>query len=255
MLKTMLYDLTKSFMKTDCKTIVCHSGNGHLKISSSTDDKQLFIYAESVADGWDCKEFAFRDWASVSSIISSFYDVNEPDNCSMLLSKNDEDYPTMLKVKTGRMEMIHYLQSYTFISKQEDLHNAYKAKRFNAKQIEDGDTNILKDFNADLMSKLSKLSAMTGEKSFKIKKDGTNIYFCFGDETKTIDNGKILVQSDYTGTFVDRDLYYNVDYLGIAVNSLKKQNMKIKIDGSLITISGKNDISTKVMVVMGKKEV
>ena len=52
MLKSMLNDLTKSFMKTDCKTIVCHpSSTGNLRISSVTDDAQLYIYAESVASG------------------------------------------------------------------------------------------------------------------------------------------------------------------------------------------------------------
>ena len=255
MLKTMLYDLTKSFMKTDCKTIVCCSADNHLRISSTTDDKQLYIYAESIADGWDCKEFAFRDWASVASIISSFYDVNEPDNCSMMLNKNDEDYPTLLRVKTGRMEMVHYLQSYSFISKQEDLLNTYKGKKFNIKPVEASDPNLLSGFTPDIMTKLSKLSSMTGEKYFKIKREDDKIYFCFGDETKTIDNGKILVQTDYNGTFTDNGLYFSVDYLGIAVNSLKNQDMLVKFDGKLITVSGKNDISNKVMVIVGKKEV
>ena len=253
MLKTMLYDLTKSFMKTDCKTIVCHpSSDDNLRISSTTDDKQLYIYAESIATGWDNKEFAFRDWASVASIISSFYDNNNPDTSSFLLEKDAEDYPNILRVKNGVMKMTHYLQNYTFNSRQDDLLNNYKSKKFTLKSL---DINSMPDFTAETMSKVSKLSALTGEKYFRVQKDGNDLYFCFGDESKTIDNGKILVQTNYNTVFTDKKLYFSVDYLNIAVSSLKDQDMMIKYDGGLITVCGQNNVSRKVIAVVGKKEI
>lgn len=253
MLKTMLYDLTKSFMKTDCKSIVCHpSSDKKLRISSTTDDKQLYIYAESIADGWDKNEFAFRDWAGVASIISSFYNPAEPESCVMKLECDEQDYPNVLKVKNGVMKMTHYLQNFTFISRQEDLLNAYKGKKFTLKSL---DTNSMPDFNGNTMSNVSKLSSLTGEKYFKVKKEGTDLYFVFGDETKTIDNGKILVQTNYTTPFTDKGLYFSVDYMNIAVSSLKDQNMMVKYDGGIITVCGCNDISRKVIAIVGKKEV
>jgi len=253
MLKSVLADLTKSFMRTDCKTIVCHpSSDKKLRVSSTTEDKQLYIYAESVNDGWDNKEFAFRDWAGVAAIISSFYDSSTPDACIMKLECDEQDYPNVLKIKNGAMKMTHYLQNYTFISRQDDLLNAYKGKKFTLKSLEE---NSMPNFDADMMSKISKLSSLTNEKYFKVKKEGEDLYFVFGDESKTIDNGKILVQANYTTPFTDKGLYFSVEYLGIAVNSLKDQNMKIKYDGGLITVCGSNDISNKVMAIVGKKEV
>lgn len=248
MLKEMLYNLTKSFMKTDCKTIVCHPGDGHLRISSTTDDKQLYIFAESIADGWDCKEFAFRDWQSVAQIISSFYG----DTCEMKIEKDQEDYPNLLRIKNGSMKMTHYLQNYTFISRQDDLLNSYKGKKFTLKGA---DTNSFPDFTSDTMSKITKLSNLTGEKYFKIKKEGNDLYLTFGDESKTIDNGKILIQANYTAPFTDNNLYFSVDYFNIAVSSLKDQNMMIKFDGKSLQVSGQDDVSKKVMVILGKKEI
>lgn len=253
MLKTMLYDLTKSFMKTDCKTIVCHpSDDGKLRISSTTDDKQMYIYAESINDGWKHKEFAFRDWTSVASIISSFYNPNEPTLCELTLQCNDEDYPNILKIKSGRMKMTHYLQNYTFISRQDDLLNAYKGKKFQLKGL---DETSFEDFDSDTMSRISKLSALTGENNFKVGLEGSDLYFYFGDATKTIDNAKICVCENYTEPFKDKGLYFSVEYLVIAINALKDQNMKMKFDGNLITVCGENGVSKKVIAIVGKKEV
>lgn len=253
MLKTMLYDLNKSFMKTDCKTIVCHpSSDKKLRISSTTDDKQLYIYAESINDGWDTNEFAFRDWASVASIINTFYNPESPESCELKLECDEQDYPNILRIKSGLMKMTHYLQNYTFISRQDDLLNSYKGKKFTLKSL---DKNYLTEFTPDTMTMISKLSAITGERYFKVKKDTNGLSFYFGDETKTIDNGNILVQSGLCTEFSDKGLYFSVDYLNIAVNSLKNQNMMIKCDGSIITICGSNDISKKVIAIVGKKEV
>lgn len=248
MLKEMLYNLTKSFMKTDCKTIVCHPGDGHLRISSTTDDKQLYIFAESIANGWNNKEFAFRDWQSVAQIISSFYG----DTCEMKLECDDQDYPNILRIKNNGMKMSHYLQNYTFISRQDDLLNSYKGKKFTLKSV---DVNGFPDFTSDTMSRVSKLSNLTSEKYFKIKKEGNDLYVTFGDESKTIDNGKVLIQSNYTQPFIDNNLYFSVEYLNIAVNSLKDQDMKIKYDGKSLQVSGQDDVSKKVMVILGKKEI
>ena len=253
MLKSMLADLTKTFMKTDCKTIVCHpSSDRKLRISSTTDDKQLYIYAESVNDSWEYNEFAFRDWASVASIISSFYDYSSPDSCEMKLECDEQSYPNILRVNRDGMKMTHYLQNYTFISRQDDLLNSYKGKKFTLKSL---DENSMPDFNLDTITRISKLSGLTGEKYFKIKKEGNDLYFVFGDESKTIDNGKILVQSNYTVPFTDKGLYFSVEYLNIAVRSLIEQNIKIKFDGNLITVCGGNDVSNKVIAIVGKKEI
>ena len=249
MLKSMLNDLTRSFMKTDCKTIVCHpSSDGNLRISSVTDDAQLYIYAESIATGWDKKEFAFRDWSSVASIISAF---NGTEGFDIKLQCNDEDYPYLMKAKNKHMSMAHYLQNYTFISRQDDLLNSYKGRKFTLKSL---DQNYMPNFNATTMSEISKLASLTGEKSFRVKKEGNDLYFCFADETKTIDNGKIKVEENYSFQFTDKGLFFNVDYLNIAFNSLKDQNVMMKFDGGMITVCGSNDVSKKVIAIVGKKD-
>lgn len=253
MLKTVLADLSKSFTKADMKTVVVHpSDTNRLRVSCCTDDKQYYVFGESIADGWIEKEFAFRDWVSISSIISSFYNPSEPDKCVMTLERNDEDYPTTLKVKSGRMKMIHYLQNYTFISRQDDLLNTYKGKKF---QLKDFDENYFTDFDADTMARISKLSSLTGEKHFKVGLEDRDLYFYFGDANKTIDNAKICVCEDYQLEFKDKGLFFSVDYLATAINSLKDQNMKIRYDGGVITICGENEVSKKVMAVVGKKEI
>ena len=81
------------------------------------------------------------------------------------------------------------------------------------------------------------------------------MYFCFADETKRIDNGKIKVEENYSFPFTDKGLFFNVDYLNIAYNALKDQNIMMKFDGGMITLCGQNDISRKVIAVIGKKDV
>lgn len=253
MLKIVLADLSKSFTKTDMKTVVVYpSDTNKLRVSCCSDDKQYYVFGESINDGWTEKEFAFRDWNSVSSMISSFYSYDEPEKCSMTLEKNSEDYPTILKIKNGRMKMTHYLQNYTFISRQDDLLNNYKGKKF---QLKGFDENYFTDFSADTMSRITKLSALTGAKHFRVGLEDRDLYFYFGDETKTIDNAKICVCEDYQVDFKDKGLFFAVEYLAIAVSALKDQNMKIKYDGGVITLCGENDVSSKVMAIVGKKEV
>lgn len=253
MLKTMLYDLNKVFNKGDMKTIVVHNSDGKMRISCHTDDKQLYAFGESINDSWNEKEFAFRDWSCVSAILSSFYDNTEPEKCSMTLEKNDEDYPNVLKVKSGRTKMTHYLQNYTFISRQEDLLNMYKGKKFTLKPLTN---NYLIDFDSSSMSKISKLSGISGEKTFRIGLENGDLYFYFGDETKTIDNAKICVCESYSNQIMDKGLSFSVEYMNIAYNALRDcENINIKVDSGMIVLSGENEVSKKVMAVVGKKEI
>ena len=97
--------------------------------------------------------------------------------------------------------MTHYLQNYTFISRQDDLLNTYKGKKF---QLKDFDENYFTDFDADTMARISKLSSLTGEKHFKVGLEDGDLYFYFGDSNKTIDNAKICVCEDYQVEFKDK---------------------------------------------------
>lgn len=254
MLKTMLYDLTKSFVKSDCKTIVFHgSSDGKLRVSSTTDDKQLYIFAESIDNSWNEKEFAFRDWNAITSIISSFYDHDNPEKCSITLEKDSEDYPILMKIKNGRMKMTHYLQNYTIIARQEQLLSSYKGKKF---QLKEPSENYIETFDSNDMRNISKLSSLTSEKLFRIGIENKELYFYFGDESKTIDNAKICVCENYDYPYAGKDLYFSVDYLNIAFNSLKNHDdVKLKIDNSMIVLSGKNDVSNKIIAIIGKKNV
>ena len=81
------------------------------------------------------------------------------------------------------------------------------------------------------------------------------LYFYFGDESKTIDNGKILVDKNYSLDFADKGLKFSAEYLQIAFKSLEDQNLKMKFDGGIITLCGSNNISNKVIAIVGKKDV
>ena len=153
-------------------------------------------------------------------------------------------------IKNSYMNMTHYLQNYTFINRQDDLLNEYKGKKFQLKSVEE---NTMPDFNRDLMRQIMKLSSLTNETLFKVGMEDNGLYFYFGDEEKTIDNAKICVCKDYQEEFKNKGLMFNVNNLNLAFNSLYDQNIKIRYDGGTIVLSGDNDVSRKVIALVGKK--
>lgn len=245
MLKTILNDVNKTFNKMDMKMIVVHSNDGKLRLSCHTDEKQMYMFVESKNDGWEEKEFAFRDYSVISSLMSSF-----SDDIKIKIKKNDEGYPYVLNIVSEYMNMTHYLQNFTFINRQDDLLAEYKGKKFQLKPVE---TNTMVDFNKDLMRQIMKLSSLTNETLFRVGLENNDLYFYFGDEEKTIDNAKICVCKDYQEEFKNKGLMFNVNNLNLAFNSLYDQNIKIRYDGGTIVLSGENDISTKVIAIVGKK--
>lgn len=245
MLKNVLNDINKTFNKLDMKMIVVHSNDNHLRVSCHTDDKQMYIFVESNENNWDEKEFAFRDYSAISSLMSSL-----SDDVSIKIKNNEEGYPYVLNIKNSYMNMTHYLQNYTFINRQDDLLNEYKGKKFQLKSVEE---NTMPDFNRDLMRQIMKLSSLTNETLFKVGMEDNGLYFYFGDEEKTIDNAKICVCKDYQEEFKNKGLMFNVNNLNLAFNSLYDQNIKIRYDGGTIVLSGDNDVSRKVIALVGKK--
>jgi hypothetical protein len=245
MLKSVLADINKTFNKLDMKMVVVHSSDGHLRVSCHTDEKQMYVFVESIDDKWTQKEFAFRDYSVISSLMSSF-----SDDMVFDIKCNEEDYPNILKIKNKYVNMTHYLQNYTFISRQDDLLNEYKGKKFQLKPVE---TNLFVNFDKDLMRQIMKLSALTNETLFKIGLENNNLYFYFGDESKTMDNAKICVCENYEGEFKDKGLLFNVNNLNIAFNSLNDQDVKMRYDGGTFVLSGENEISRKVIALVGKK--
>lgn len=252
MIINTLNDLSKMFSKMDLKNIVVYkSEENTMKVSSHTDDKQVYLYAESKENNWKYNEFAFRDWTSISSIISTFINSNNDTTCNVLIETDKDNYPTLMKFRSDNIYMTYYLQNYTFLSRQDDLYNVYKGKKFQLSSVLE---NQLTDFTNNTMLLINKLSSILNEKYFRIKLENNMLYFCFGDETKTMDNGKICVSKNYTYPLKNKDLLFSVDYLFNAYSALKDQNIKIKFDGATLLLSGENEISKKVIAIIGKNE-
>lgn len=251
MIKTVLSKISKALNKSDMKTVVVYpSDSNNLRLSCHTDDSQYYVYCESKTDGWKTQEFAFRDWSSISSVMSIFYDSRNPSSLKMDFDYNEEGYPYLIKFKNNNMKMTYYLQNYTFISRQNDILQAYKGKKFCLKHITE---SALEDLDGSLITQVSKLSGITAEKSFRVAKEGDNLYFYFGDESKTIDNAKLLIQSNYPKAFIDKGFSFSVDYFTSAYNALKDMNPRVRIDSNIIFITGDDEDVTITIAISGTK--
>lgn len=238
-------DANKLLSKMNLTTVVVYKGNeNNCCISSHTDDDLCYVFVKGKDTTYNLQEFAFRDWKSLSSIMSSF---NDDVKVSYELDGNG--YPSLMKLKGGGVNYKHYLQNYSFISNQQELHNQFKKKKFQLGTIEQG--NIVFDF--DKVKNISKLASLTNESTFKLKQVDSELYLIFGDEARSADNATLLLDALFQDRLTDNELSFPSDYIVSVLTAMKDyESLKIKVFSDKIIISGENDISEKVVIIRGK---
>ena len=116
------------------------------------------------------------------------------------------------------------------------------------------DKNYVPDLTLDMVNTINKMSAMTNEENFKIKKINGGVYVCFGDEAQTIDNAKIKIMDD--GSLIDFDessVVFNTSQFVMAYKTLEKQDIRIKFLKESIIMTGENEVSKKLISLRGRK--
>ena len=121
-----MFNLTKYLQEAD--TIVSKVGDlsiipmtktdksNKANISSKTLDGMIMFSIVS-KDDYNYNEFAFRDWNTVSGILSSFRNV-ESFNID-IETKNEDglDYPYIIKFNSDLVNINHFVQRYSVIQK------------------------------------------------------------------------------------------------------------------------------------------
>ena len=96
------------------------------------------------------------------------------------------------------------------------------------------------------------MSSLLSEKNFRLKNTSEGIFVLFGNENQTIDNGLIKISDKEENIEFKDNMYFSVEYFinmfkAMAVND----EYKIKVFADKIVFCGKNDISSKVGIVVG----
>ena len=249
MLEKVFLDVNKLFNKFEFKPVVVYqSATKHCCISCRTFDDKVFAYAESNEDGYEDKEFAIRDWSIMNSILGTFSGDNE-DKLKVKLVYNDYNYPHLATFSAGRLKVNHYLQSYNMISSQQDLLNNYSKKKLNLKEFSGEGDNYITD---EVVKNISKMSSLLGEKTFRLKSTNEGIFALFGNENQTIDNGLIQISDIVENIEFKDNMYFSVEYF---INMFKAMSIneeyKIKVFPDKIVFCGRNDVTSKVGIVVG----
>lgn len=243
-MKNILLEADKLFSKLELENVVMYPNDmGNACLSCCTNDDLTYVFVLSKSNDYTTKEFSFRNWASIHSVISSFWgNINE---LNIDVDNDKNNYPQRLKISNSRINMNYYLQNYSFISNQQDLLNIYKKKKFCLASIKDGFT----DLTTDIVKDINRMSSLTLEKQFHIKcKDGT--FIVFGEETHTVDNGSVKISDDNLLN-VDKSFNFNIDYFLKLYASLNGDNFICRFLNDKIIMTNETETFLKVAIIRG----
>lgn len=253
-MKKFLVDADTMLMRYDLKVVPCRcDSDKKLILSGHTDDSLCFVYCQS-NDEYDFdKEFAFRDWASFHSVLGAFYDCKSPNDMSIQVIRDNMNYPTSMKFVNGRLSMTYFVQNYSFLERQADLLSEYNKKKFSMPVFEDSNVPQLDDM---LIGQMSKMCSVVGNEYFTLRLTPEGLFFIFGDDSQSIDSACMKVQENCViQDYKDEHLLFSTKLFVDSVKYMKKYNEDVNINvfSNKIVISGKNEISTKVICLRGKK--
>lgn len=244
-MKNILLETDKLFSKLELESVVMYPNDiGNACVSCHTNDDLAYVFVQSKKIDYTYKEFAFRNWSSIHSVISSFWGNMEELKISVFMDKND--YPQRLNISNNRINMNYYLQNYSFISNQQDLLNVYKKKKFQLGNIQDGFLGLTQDIVKDI----NRMSSLTLEKQFYLKTSVNGTYVVFGDENQTVDNGSIKV-SDESLLNVDKSFNFNIDYFLKIYSALCGNDFKCRFLKDKIVMTSETDEFLKVAIIRG----
>ena len=248
MLKNTLINADKLLNKLNLTSVVVYSSSdNNCCISCHTDDDLAYVYVKNKSDGYVEKEFSLRNWDSIHSILGSFYTPETINNLKFNFKYDNENYPSMLEIKNGRLKMNYYLQNYSFIRNQQQLLDEYTKKKLALKPFNDDGHNI----DETVVKDMSKLSSLVNEEYFKfiVKNNGT--YICFGDENQSADNASIMISEEQLITPRDKTMF-PVNYFINIYKSMQGKEFKIKLFSDKIIFVNEDEEYLKIAIVRGK---
>ncbi len=248
MLKETLVSADKLMSKIDLTTVVVYSSStNNCCVSCHTNDDLVYVYVRNKSDGYVEKEFSLRSWDSIHSILGTFYSPETFDKLKMNFKYNDENYPSMLEVKNGRLKMNYYLQNYSFLRNQQQLLDEYNKKKLALKPFTDDGV----EFEESLIKDISKLSSLTNEEYFKFYVNDLGTYICFGDENQSADNASIKI-SDEQIISPNEKTKFPVNYFINIFKSLMGNGFKIKLFSDKIIMCQEDDKFLKIGIIRGR---
>lgn len=248
MLKKTILEADKLFNKFDLTTVVVYpTEDNHCCISCHTNDDLVWMMVKNKDNGYDLKQFSFRTWSSIHSVISAF----APESLEIKAKNDKSDYPYALCVSNGTIKLNYFLQNYNLISNQSELHTEYKNKRINLNTIDESNAEELDE---SLVKDIVKISSLVNEETFRIGRDNDENYIYFGDENQSVDNGKICIGNIGGDCSWSSNMHFSVEYFANMYRALSNQNIKIKFMPSQIIMCGENDNVVKVCLLRGKNQ-
>lgn len=251
-----MFNLTKYLQEAD--TIVSKVGDlsiipmtktdksNKANISSKTLDGMIMFSIVS-KDDYNYNEFAFRDWNTVSGILSSFRNV-ESFNID-IETKNEDglDYPYIIKFNSDLVNINHFVQRYSVIQKSPMIAKQYNDRKLLIKMP----TVELLPINEEIYTELSRVAGVINKKYFHIEKIDGDYYYCFGDMgSKSIDYAKL-----YLGSGIDYNFETGKRFpVNVVLALIKALNFKCKVGmyKGYLFISGETENTTVDISIAGR---
>lgn len=249
-LKSVIIDNDTLFNNFDLETVVTYPKNKHLNMSCFTNDGYVYLHTESKQE-YELEEFAFRNWAKVHQILSSFYNPKYADEFHLTVNLSN-NYPQSIKCENNGISLVHYLQNYDFISRSDDMLSAYKKKKLYL----DSSTIIdeVPTLNDTMVKSLVQIGNILNEEFFTIQCLNNSLYFTYGINNTSIDSGKVRVEPTYTDTAKFSENYmFSVKEFSNIFKALSNENLKIQLFKDKIIFVADNDISTKMVILRAKR--
>jgi hypothetical protein len=250
MLRQTLIEADSLFNKFDFETVVVYpSSSEHCCISCKTSDDLVYAFVEDKGEEYTTKMFGLRNWSSIHTIISSFYNKDDESSLKIDIDTDDGGSPKVFNISSGRLKMKYFLQNYSFIVNQQDLKDKFDQRKFGLQHTLESNAGELTE---DIVKDICRLSSLTNEKYFRITfKDGNN-YIYFGDENQSVDNGSINIGNIGGTNIWKENTYFSVDYFSALFRSMYKDTIKVKFLPERILMASENDNAYRVGALRGK---
>lgn len=236
----------------DIEGIVCYpSTDKFCCFSAKTNDDLVYLFVKDKEPNYDYKEFGIRKWGAIHAILD-LGDINQPETFKMRLETDDYGYPSVLHtIVNSNIKLTHYLQNYTFLSRQPELLELYKQKRF---ELTNAATMAQDIFDGNHIKSLTKIGTMLNEKYFRINQtDDGDIYFYFGDENQTIDSAKVAINNRCQPIVWKTETYFSLEYFTQLFRTLGgNESVKMKLTPTQIIMVNEDQQALRVAILRGK---
>ena len=236
----------------DIEGIVCYpSTDKFCCFSAKTNDDLVYLFVKDKEPDYAYKEFGIRKWSAIHSTLD-LGDISHPETIKMRLETDEYGYPaTLHTLINNNVKLIQYLQNYTFISRQNELLELYKQKRFELSTAANLAQNT---FDGNHIKTLTKIGTMLNEKYFRINQNSDGeVYFYFGDENQSIDFAKVCINDRCQPVEWKTETYFSLEYFTQLFRTLGgDDSVKIKLTPTQIILVNEDQYATRVAILRGK---